>query len=173
MQVGVGRQVHLDVGALGAAEGREVIVVRERFSHLRGTDVERGHPVRFQPDAHGECAAAENLRALDTRDRGQTRLDDARQVIGDLVRLQNIRGEAEIGGGELRIGRLDIDDRDFGFGREIAAHLIDLRADLRKRFVRIVVQLQPSRDGGNTLRTFRLRGNRCRPRRRLRAPAGW
>ena len=68
-----------------------IIVRRQRRADLRRADIERRHPIRFQPDAHGEGAAAENLRPLHAGDRGQPRLDDAGEIIGDLVRLQNVR----------------------------------------------------------------------------------
>ena len=115
VQVGVGGQIDLDERAFGVAESRQEIIVPQRLAHLRRTDVERRHPVRLQPDAHGKGAAAENVRPLDAADRGQPRLDDAGEIIGDLVRLQNVRGETEISGGELRIGRYDVDDRNLGF----------------------------------------------------------
>ena len=60
---------------------------------------------------------------LHAADRGQARLDEADEIIGYLVRLKDVGGEAQIGGGELRVGRLDVDDRDFGFRREIAPDL--------------------------------------------------
>ena len=84
----------------------KIIVGRERLAHLRRADVERGHAIGLQPDAHGKGAPAENLRALHAGDRGQPRLDDAGEVVGDLVRLQDIGGEAEIGRSELGVGRL-------------------------------------------------------------------
>ena len=39
---------------------------------------------RIEPDAHGESLAAEDLRVGDAVDRLQARLDDARQIVGDL-----------------------------------------------------------------------------------------
>ena len=67
----------LDERALGAADRGEIIVGRQRLADLRRADVERGHPVRLEPDAHGKGAPAENLRPLHAGDRGQPRLDDA------------------------------------------------------------------------------------------------
>ena len=73
----------------------------------------RRHPVRLHPDAHGKSAPAENVRFLHAADRGQARLHQTHEIIGYLVRLQDIGSETEIGGGKLRVGRLDVDHRDF------------------------------------------------------------
>ena len=54
---------------------------------LGRADVERRHPVGLEPDAHGEGAAAQDVRALHAFEGGEARLHDAHQVIGDLVLL--------------------------------------------------------------------------------------
>ena len=100
MQVGVSREINLNESALRGPEGREKIIVPERLADLRGADVESRHLFRLQPDAHGKGASAENLRALDAVEGREARLNDAREIIGDLVRLENVRGEAQIAGGE-------------------------------------------------------------------------
>src|ERR1022692_4524580 len=38
---------------------------------------------------------AENVRALHARQRGEPRLDHAHEIVGDLVRFQNVRREAQ------------------------------------------------------------------------------
>ncbi len=43
---------------------------------------------------------AENVRALDAIEGRQARLNDAREIVGDLVRLQNVRGKTQIAGSE-------------------------------------------------------------------------
>jgi hypothetical protein len=48
----------------------------------------RGHPIRLEPDAHRERAIAQYVGALNTANRAQLRLDDARQVVGDLVLVE-------------------------------------------------------------------------------------
>jgi len=42
---------------------------------------------------------------------GQPRLHRPHQVFGDLVLPQDVRVEAEVGGGELAVRRLDVQDR--------------------------------------------------------------
>ena len=123
------------------------LLSRKRAADLVRADVERGQPVGLQPDAHGESASAENVRPLHAFERGQARLHDAHEIIRDFVRLQNVRGEAQIGRGELGIGGLDGDDRHLRFRRQIVADRVDLRADFGKRLVRVVIQLQLRRDG--------------------------
>ena len=54
------------------------------------------------------------------------------------------------------VGRLDVEDRDLRLGREIAAHLVHLRADLGERSRRVVVELQPGGDGREVLLALRL-----------------
>ncbi len=149
-------QVDLDERTLGAADRRKKIIGRERLADLRRADVERGHPIGFKPDAHGEGAPAENLRPLHAGERGQPRLHDAGEVVGDFVRLQNIGGEAEIGGSVLGVGRLDVDHRHFSFRGQIVPLLIDLRTDFGERLVRVVIEFQVRRNGRDALRTLRL-----------------
>jgi hypothetical protein len=52
------------------------------------------------------------------------------------------RGEPEIDGRELVVGRLQVDDRRLRFGREVVAHLRHLRLDLGQRRVGVVIELQ-------------------------------
>ena len=70
---------------------------------------------------------------------------------------ENVGGEAEISGGELRVAGIDVDHRHLGFRRQIVADLVDLRADFGERLVRVVVQLQPRGDGREALRALRSR----------------
>ena len=111
-QIGVGDQVHRNHGALGAAERREVIVLRQRIVHLGGRNAARRHSVGLQPDAHGERAVAEDVRPLHAADRAQLRLHDARQVVGDLVLIEIGGREAEVHRRKLGVRGLQIDDRD-------------------------------------------------------------
>ena len=113
VQIGVSGEIDLKERTLCAADSGEKIVSRKRAAHLRRADIQRCHPIRLHPDAHGESAAAQNVGFLHAADRGQSRLDQAHEIIGDLVRLENVRGETEISGGKLRIGRLNADHRDF------------------------------------------------------------
>ena len=93
VQIGVRGQVDLKQRTFGVADGGEKIISRKRVADLGRADVERRHPLRLHPDAHREGASAENVRFLHAADRGQTRLHQPHEIIGDFVRLQNVRGE--------------------------------------------------------------------------------
>ena len=155
-QVGVGHEIHRHHRSLRPPERREIVVPRQRVADRRGRDAERRHPVRFQPDPHGERARAENVGALDAADRAQLRLDDARQIVGNLIRIEIVGREAEIDRRELVVGRLEIDDRRLGLRRQIVAHLRDLRLDLRERGIGVVIQLQVDGDRAERLRARRF-----------------
>ena len=114
--------------ALGLPDGGEVVVRRQRRAHLRRADVERRHAVGLEPGADGERAPAEDVGALHALDGREARLHDADQVVGDLVLLENVRAEAQVHRGELRVRRLDVDRRDLGLGRQVRADLVDARA---------------------------------------------
>ena len=105
-QVGIRHQVHGDHRALGGADGGEVVIRAERGADLRRGDIQRGHAVGLQPDAHGEGARAEDIRALHAADGGELRLHDAGQVIGDLVLVEIVRVKAQVHRRELVVARL-------------------------------------------------------------------
>ena len=130
--------------------------MRQRVADRRRRDAERRHAVRLEPDAHRKRAVAENVGALHAADRAQLRLDDAREVVGDLVLIEIGRREAEIHRRELVVRGLQLDDRRFRLGRQIVAHLRDLRLDLGQRRIGVVVQLQVHGDRADALRAGRL-----------------
>ena len=156
LEVGIGDQVHRDHRALGPAQGREVVVLRQRVAHLGRGDAEGRHLARLQPDAHGERPVAEDLGPLDAADGRELRLDDPRQVVGDLVLVEMVGGEADVHRGELVVGRLHLDDRSLGLGGEVVADLRHLRLDLGQGRVRVVVELQVDGDGAQGLGARRL-----------------
>ena len=84
-------------------------------------------------------------------DAGELGLDDAREVIGDLVGLEVVGVEAQVHGRDLVVGRLHVDDRGLGLGREIVADLGDLGLDLGQRGVGVVVELEVDVDGAQAL----------------------
>ena len=110
--------------------------------------------IRLQPDAHRERAGAKDVRPLDAADRGQLRLDNPCQIISDLILVEVLGIKTQVGGGELVIAGLELDDGRFGFGRQIVAHLGDFRLNLCERCVVVVVDLQMHRDGAQSLRAF-------------------
>ena len=155
-QVGIGGQVDLDERPLAPAEGGQEVVRGQRLAHLGRADVEGGHPLGLEPDPHGKGAGAEDVGPLHPGDGRQARLDDAHQVVGDLVLLQDVGGEAQIGRGELAVGRLDVDHRHLGLGRQVAAHLVDLGADLGQGLGGVVVEPEAHLDGGKAEAALRL-----------------
>ncbi len=173
VQVGVRGQVHLKERTLGAADGGQVIVPRKRSPDITRADVEGGHAFRFHPNAHGESASAENVGFLHAADRGQARLDQADEIIGHFVRLQNIRGETQVSGSDLRIGGLNRDHRDLRLGRQIVADRVHSRADIGERLVRVEVELQPRRDRGDALLARATGCSRCHRLRPWLARAAW
>jgi hypothetical protein len=155
-QVGVGGQVDLDERALAPAECGQEVVRRKRLAHLGRADVQGRHPLGFEPDPHGKGAAAEDVGPLHPGDGRQARLDDAREIVGDLVLLQDAGGEAQIGRGEFAVGRLDVDRGHLGLGRQIAPHLVDLGADLGQGLGGVEVEPQARLDGGKAEGALRL-----------------
>ena len=103
-----------------------------------------------------ERASAEDVGALHAVDRREPRLDDADQVVGDLVVLEDRRAEAQVHRRELRVGGLDGDRGDLRFGRKIGAHLVDARADVRERVGGVEVELQADVDRREALDALRL-----------------
>ena len=111
----------------------------------------RRHLVRLEPDAHGECAVAQDVGTLDAGDGAQPRLDDANEIVRNLVLVEVGRGEAEVERRELRVGVLHLDDRCLRLGRKVVPHLCDLRLDLREGGVGVVVEPQVYRDRADPL----------------------
>ena len=89
-QVGVGGQIDLDVRTLALAEGGQEIVGGQCLAHLGRADVERRHAIGLEPDAHCKGAGAQDVRPLHAPDGRQAGLDNAHQVFGDLVLLQQV-----------------------------------------------------------------------------------
>ena len=83
-------------------------------------------------------------------------MDQSDQVIRDLVRLKNVGGKAQVGRGDLRVGRNNRNHRNLRLGRQEVTDGIYFGADVRQRFVRVVIQFQARRDCGNALLTLRL-----------------
>ena len=142
--------------ALGSAERRQVVVARQRLAHRRRRNAVRGHAIGLQPDTHRERAIAENVGALNAADGAELRLDDARQIVGNLVRIELGRREPHVDRRELVVGRFELDDGRLGLGRQVVANLRHLRLNLRERRVRVVVQLQVHGNRAERLRAGRV-----------------
>ena len=100
--------------------------------------------------AHGKSAGAEDIGPLHAGDGRKPWLDDPHQIVGDLVLLEDVGGEAQVGRGELAVGRFDVDYRHFGLRRQVPPHLVDLGADLGQGLGGVVVEFQPHLDGGES-----------------------
>ena len=156
VHIGVGSEIGLHQRTLGTADGGQVVVGRQCRPDLRGTDVQRRHVVRLEPDPHRKGARAEDFDPLYPRDRSQAWLNHASKVVGDLFWRQDPRPEAEIGRGEFRVGGLHTDRRHLGLGRQVVAHLIDLGGDVGERLGGVIVELEPRSDDRDALQTLRL-----------------
>src|SRR5260370_11027856 len=96
MKAGGGLEVDLDHLPFGSADARNIVVVGKRL-----TDVVRREPkgrqlVRIEPGAKRKILAALDLSGLDSGDRLDLRLDDANQIVGDLVGRDDVAVEADI-----------------------------------------------------------------------------
>ena len=98
----------------------------------------------------------EDVGALDAADGGELRLDDARQVVGDLVLVELARGEPEVHGRELVVRGLQLDDGRLRLRRQVVAHLRHLGLDLGEGGVGVVVELQVHGDRAEALGARRL-----------------
>jgi hypothetical protein len=156
VEIGIGGQRDLNQRTLCVADGSEEIVIGKRLPHLGGADVQCGHLVRLEPDAHGERARTEDFRALHPRNGRKPRLHDAREVVGDFRLREQVGRKAQIGGCELGVRGLHRDGGNFGLRRQIVADLIHLGRDLGQRFGRLVVQLQTGIDHRKALQAPRL-----------------
>ena len=117
MQIGIRSEIDLKQRSFGAADGGEIIISRKRVSDIGRANVQCGHAFRFHPNAHSKGSPPENIGFLYATNRSEPRLNEANEIIRNLVRLQNVRCETQISGSKLRIGGLDCDYRDLGFGR--------------------------------------------------------
>src|SRR5690242_13536917 len=124
--------------------------------HCGRRDAKCSHLVRLQPDPHGEGAVAENVGALDAADSTQLWLDYPREIVGNLILIQIGRREAEIHGCKLIVRSLQVNDRRFGFRRQIIAYLRHLCLDLRERGIGIIVKLQVHGNCAEPLSTRRF-----------------
>ena len=90
-QIRVGDEVHRNHGPFCSPERRQIVIARQSLSQRRGRDAKGGHLVRLEPNAHRKRSIAQNVCALNAADRAQLRLNDSRQIIGDLVLVQICR----------------------------------------------------------------------------------
>lgn len=155
-QVGVRREVDPNVRATRRAQRRKVVVRRQCLSDLSRSHATRGHAFAVEPHSHREGASAQDVGALHTWDRTKSRLNDANQVVRDFVLAKKLGREAQVRRCKLTVRGFDVDDRNFGFGRQVAANLVDFGTDLRKRSVGVVVEFQSRPDDRDVLTTFGL-----------------
>ena len=101
-------------------------------AHLRGADVEGGHAIGLEPDAHRERARSEDVRPLHPSIAARRGWTARTRYSVIWFCFEDVRGEAQVGGGELAVGRLDAEG-NLGLGRQEVAHAVHLRADLGQR----------------------------------------
>ena len=149
LEIGVRDQADADHRALGGADGGEGVVGLQGLPDLGRTEAAGGQLLGLEPDAHCEDAAAEHVGALDALHRRQPGLHHAVEVVRDLVLVERLGIEAQVGRRELAVRGLDADGRRLGLGRELVADLVDLRADLGQGGVGVVVEPQVDLDGAD------------------------
>src|ERR1700691_1914495 len=98
MQAGRRGKIDLDHLAFGRADAGYVVVRGQRLTDVCRGEPERRKFLRVEPRTQREYLLAEQLRGLRPGDRLQSRLHDAQEVVGDLVRRQRIAVEADIHG---------------------------------------------------------------------------
>ena len=90
MEIGICGQVDLDERPFGLSHGGEIIVGGQRLAHLEGADIESGHAIGLELDAHGKGPGTENIGTLYSFDGRKTWLYNADEIIGYLVLLKNV-----------------------------------------------------------------------------------
>ena len=126
--------------ALDLAGGGLVVVVPECLKDVRRPDHPRRHLLGIEPDTHRVFGPSKDVDLADAIHRFEERLDDPRQVLGDLLRRHRVRVEPHVEDGDLGAGLL-LDHRLHGVARKLALHLRYLRQDLHERRVGVIVEL--------------------------------
>ena len=146
--------IGVDVGdreiAFGLARRRLEVIGANRGGHIAGGNPPRRHPHRVEPEPHRKGLPAENVGRSDAIDRGEQRLHDAGQVIGDRRARQLRASEADIHDCRGLPGRFD-NDRVLRFFRELEFDLLDLRHDVGQCLARVVIEPDI---GGNRARSL-------------------
>ena len=155
MQVRGRGERDLDHLALGISDRGHVVVVRQGVRY-----VARGHAVGLklrgiEPRPQRERLPAEDLGRLHTLQRLELRLDDARQIIGDLIGGEDVAGEAHVHRID-GLSHLDRDDRLQRSCRQLVQHRLDLDVDFRRGLRRVVVLAQIHRDRAGAALAGRL-----------------
>ncbi len=150
MQAGVRDQVDGHHLSLGAAERRDEVIRGQGVAHVRGGHAEGRHLHRVEPGPKRELALAEDLGRLHAVHGLQLRLHDPDQIVGDLVRGQDLARKPDVHGIDgLADGHGD--DRLLRVPRQLVQHGIDPGVDLGQGLVRIIVQAQGRLDGADAL----------------------
>ena len=123
----------------GLANGGQIIVGLKCGVDVCGCEIERSQFIGLEPDAHGEYPSAQNVRPLDPRDRGKPRLNNAGEIVGNLVLVEILRVKTQIHRREFGVLGLDFDHRSLSLGRQLVSHLGDFRLDLGQGGVGIKV----------------------------------
>ncbi len=141
--------------ALGGADTGDIVVVGQGGGDVGGGQLVRRQLDRVEPGAQGEILGAEQFRRLHAGNGLQFRLHDADQIIGDLVRLQNVGTEAHIHGVDGLADR-HLQYRLLRARRQLVQHRIDLGVDFGQRLVAVIVQAEIAGDGRERVLAGRL-----------------
>ena len=146
--------IGVDVGdrevAFGLPRRRLEVIGADRGGDIAGRNPARRHPRRVEPQPHGKGLPPEDVGRSDTIDRGEQRLHDPGQVIGDCGTRQFRAGEADIHDRRGLARRFD-DDWVLRLFRKLELHLLDLGHDIGQRLARIVVEPDVGGDRAGSL----------------------
>ena len=147
-------RIGVDIGngevAFGLARRRLKVIGADRGGDVAGRNPPRRHPCRVEPQPHRKGLPAENVSRCDAINRGEQRLHDAGQIIGDRRARQFRAGEADIHDRRSLSCRFG-DDRVLQFFRKLEFDLLDLGHDVGERLARIVIETDIGRDRAGSL----------------------
>ena len=153
-EFGVGVDAGDHVLAFHFAGGGEEVVLAYRVGHVAGAQAVTGQLHRVQPQAHGEHLVAENLGFGHARQGRQFRLDDPRQVVGNLRVAQLLAEETDVHQGR-GVSRLLAQDRVFGVLGQAVLDLIGLGQQFGEQAVAVGADACVDRDHREVLATDR------------------
>ena len=128
-----------------APDARQEVVLQQDIDQFAGGHVDGRQPRRINPDPLGEPAPQE-LGLADPGNRLQTRLDFAKQIIGDAGCRHGLAEKRDVHQGGRFAGRRGDDRVAHRIGQYVAL-AGDLGLNLGKRVVGVVVELHARLDG--------------------------
>ena len=153
-EFGVGVDAGDHVLAFHFTGGGEKVVLAHRIGHVAGAQTVTGELYRVQPQAHGEYLVAEYLCFGHARQGRQFRLDDPRQIVGNLRVAQLLAIETDVHQGR-GVSRLLAQDRVFGILGQAVLDLIGLGQQFGEQAIAVRADARVDRDHREVLATDR------------------